>query len=147
VATTPRLDQESGARPEVRRGKHILVVEDNPDARETLGMLLELAGHRVETAGDGATGLEKALALQPEIALVDVGLPRMDGYEVARRIRAHECGKEMLLIAVTGWGQESDRQRSFAAGFDFHLVKPVDLEKLNQLLSKVSAVDTAATPA
>jgi len=71
----------------------------------------------------------------------------MDGYEVARRIRAHEWGKELLLIAVTGWGQESDRQRSFAAGFDFHLVKPVDLEKLNQLLSKVSAADTAATPA
>jgi CheY-like chemotaxis protein len=71
----------------------------------------------------------------------------MDGYEVARRIRAHEWGKELLLIAVTGWGQESDRQRSFAAGFDFHLVKPVDLEKLNQLLSKVSAVATAATPA
>ena len=74
-------------------------------------------------------------------------MPQMDGYEVARRIRAQEWGKGMLLIALTGWGQESDRRRSFAAGFDFHLVKPVDLEKLNQLLSKVSAVDTAATPA
>jgi signal transduction histidine kinase/ActR/RegA family two-component response regulator len=132
------------ARPQHRR---ILVADDNLDALESLAALLALNGHEVHRAQDGAGALQAAMRHRPEVIFLDIGMPQMDGYEVARRIRAHECGKEMLLIAVTGWGQESDRQRSFAAGFDFHLVKPVDLEKLNQLLSKVSAVDTAATPA
>ena len=132
------------ARPQHRR---ILVADDNLDALESLAALLALNGHEVHRAQDGAAALQAAMRHRPEVIFLDIGMPQMDGYEVARRIRAHEWGKEMLLIAVTGWGQESDRQRSFAAGFDFHLVKPVDLEKLNQLLSKVSAVDTAATPA
>jgi len=132
------------ARPQHRR---ILVADDNLDALESLAALLALNGHEVHRAQDGAAALQVAMRHRPEVIFLDIGMPQMDGYEVARRIRAHEWGKELLLIAVTGWGQESDRQRSFAAGFDFHLVKPVDLEKLNQLLSKVSAVDTAATPA
>jgi len=132
------------ARPQHRR---ILVADDNLDALESLAALLALNGHEVHRAQDGAAALQAAMRHRPEVIFLDIGMPQMDGYEVARRIRAHEWGKEMLLIAVTGWGQESDRQRSFAAWFDFHLVKPVDLEKLNQLLSKVSAVDTAATPA
>jgi signal transduction histidine kinase len=132
------------ARPQHRR---ILVADDNLDALESLAALLALNGHEVHRAQDGAAALQAAMRHRPEVIFLDIGMPQMDGYEVARRIRAHEWGKELLLIAVTGWGQESDRQRSFAAGFDFHLVKPVDLEKLNQLLSKVSAVDTAATPA
>ena len=132
------------ARPQHRR---ILVADDNLDALESLAALLALNGHEVHRAQDGAGALQAATRHRPEVIFLDIGMPQMDGYEVARRIRAQEWGKEMLLIAVTGWGQESDRQRSFAAGFDFHLVKPVDLEKLNQLLSKVSAVDTAATPA
>ena len=132
------------ARPQHRR---ILVADDNLDALESLAALLALNGHEVHRAQDGAAALQAAMRHRPEVIFLDIGMPQMDGYEVARRIRAHEWGKELLLIAVTGWGQESDRQRSFAAGFDFHLVKPVDLEKLDQLLSKVSAVDTAATPA
>jgi CheY-like chemotaxis protein/anti-sigma regulatory factor (Ser/Thr protein kinase) len=132
------------ARPQHRR---ILVADDNLDALESLAALLALNGHEVHRAQDGAAALQAAMRHRPEVIFLDIGMPQMDGYEVARRIRAHEWGKELLLIAVTGWGQESDRQRSFAAGFDFHLVKPVDLEKLNQLLSKVSVVDTAATPA
>jgi signal transduction histidine kinase/two-component SAPR family response regulator len=132
------------ARPQHRR---ILVADDNLDALESLAALLALNGHEVHRAQDGAAALQAAMRHRPEVIFLDIGMPQMDGYEVARRIRAHEWGKELLLIAVTGWGQESDRQRSFAAGFDFHLVKPVDLEKLNQLLSKVSAADTAATPA
>ena len=132
------------ARPQHRR---ILVADDNLDALESLAALLALNGHEVHRAQDGAGALQAAVRQRPEVIFLDIGMPQMDGYEVARRIRAHKWGKEMLLIAVTGWGQESDRQRSFAAGFDFHLVKPVDLEKLNQLLSKVSAVATAATPA
>ena len=131
-------------RPQHRR---ILVADDNLDALESLAALLALNGHEVHRAQDGAGALQAATRHRPEVIFLDIGMPQMDGYEVARRIRAQEWGKEMLLIAVTGWGQESDRQRSFAAGFDFHLVKPVDLEKLNQLLSKVSALDTAATPA
>ena len=132
------------ARPQHRR---ILVADDNLDALESLAALLALNGHEVHRAQDGAAALQAAMRHRPEVIFLDIGMPQMDGYEVARRIRAHEWGKEILLIAVTGWGQESDRQRSFAAGFDFHLVKPVDLEKLDQLLSKVSAVDTAAMPA
>ena len=132
------------ARPQHRR---ILVADDNLDALESLAALLALNGHEVHRAQDGAAALQAAMRHRPEVIFLDIGMPQMDGYEVARRIRAHEWGKELLLIAVTGWGQESDRQRSFAAGFDFHLVKPVDLEKLNQLLSKVSAADTAAMPA
>jgi CheY-like chemotaxis protein len=136
VTTAPRLDREAGVRPEVRRGKHILVVEDNPDARETLAMILELSGHRVEIAGDGATGLEKALALQPEVALVDVGLPRMDGYEVARRIRASTGVRRPYLVAVTGYGAPEDRERALAAGFDAHIVKPVDPDTLAAVLAQ-----------
>src|SRR6185436_15180163 len=109
----------------------------NADARETLRKLLEFAGHRVRTASDGAAGLEAALAAPPEVALVDIGLPKLDGYEVARRIRAGINGAmRPLLIAVTGYGLEEDRQRALAAGFDAHLVKPVDEDALGKLLAE-----------
>jgi signal transduction histidine kinase len=136
--------ERQDARPEHRR---ILVADDNLDALESLAALLALNGHEVHRAQDGTAALQAAIRHRPEVIFLDIGMPQMDGYEVARRIRAHEWGKGMLLIAVTGWGQESDRQRSFESGFDFHLVKPVDLEKLNQLLSSGAAVDLAATPA
>src|SRR5262249_54577974 len=122
VAVAPKLEQRS-EKPEPRTGRHILVVEDYPDACETLALLLGLAGHRVEVAADGATGLEKALALQPEVALIDVGLPRMDGYEVVRRIRASTSVRRPFLVALTGYGAPEDRERALAAGFDAHLVK------------------------
>jgi len=136
VAAAPNLQGEASTRPLSRTARHILVVEDNPDARETLAMLLELAGHRVEVAEDGATGLEKALALQPEVALVDVGLPRMDGYEVARRIRSSKGIRRPFLVALTGYGAPEDRDRALAAGFDAHLVKPVDPETLAAVLAR-----------
>jgi CheY-like chemotaxis protein len=111
----------------------VLVVEDNPDARETLCFLLTLRGFQVEEAGDGQEGLHKGLAWQPAAAVVDIGLPLLDGYEVARRLR-HALETRILLIALTGYGQPEDRQRALAAGFDHHLTKPADPDELLRLL-------------
>jgi two-component system, sensor histidine kinase len=112
----------------------VLLVEDNPDSRRTLARLLKLYGHRVETADDGPRGLEKALARRPEVVLLDIGLPGMDGFEVGRRIR-DGLGDQVFLIALTGYGQPEDRERVRRAGFDLHLVKPVEPDTLNRLLS------------
>ena len=129
--------QANAVRADVKaNARHILVIEDSPDARDMLRMLLDIQGHTVETASDGATGVEKALALQPQIALVDVGLPHMDGYEVARRIRAHPGLRQPYLVALTGYGTPEDRQRALDAGFDAHVAKPVDNETLASLLSR-----------
>jgi signal transduction histidine kinase len=119
--------------PVVRR--RILIVDDNVDALESTARLLELSGHEVFSATDGTTALEAAGRLLPEIVLLDIGMPEIDGYEVARRIRAEPWGRDLTLVAITGWGQESDRRRSHAAGFDSHLVKPVDSGKLARLLA------------
>ncbi len=117
-------------------GRDVLVVEDNDDARLALCELLELGGHRVRSECDGVAGLATALDVPPEIALIDVGLPGIDGYEVARRIRAGEIsGHHMTLVALTGYGLPEDRQRAFEAGFDLHLVKPVNLTALTKLLA------------
>jgi CheY-like chemotaxis protein len=117
-------------------GRDVLVVEDNDDARLALCELLELGGHRVRAECDGAAGLAAALAAPPEIALIDVGLPGMDGYEVARRIRADETGiRRVMLVALTGYGLPEDRERAFDAGFDLHLVKPVNMTALTKLLA------------
>jgi signal transduction histidine kinase/CheY-like chemotaxis protein len=123
-----------GGRP--RRGRHVLVVEDNPDGRETLRLMLEMWGHQVEVAADGQQGVEQALALRPDVALVDIGLPVLDGYEVARRVRA-ALGRDIFLIALTGYGQPHDHRRAFEAGFDAHLVKPAEPEELHDLLEQV----------
>ena len=112
--------------------RDILIVEDNADARETLRKLLELQGHRVRVAAEGNAALEVVRARPPEVALVDIGLPGIDGYEVARRVRA--TGKRVTLIALTGYGLPEDRRRTAEAGFDLHLVKPVDYEKLAEAL-------------
>jgi CheY-like chemotaxis protein len=112
----------------------ILIVEDNDDAREALRMLLELDGHTVEAAAEGAHALEIVRAKDPDVALVDIGLPGIDGYEVARRIRAGQ-GPRPLLIALTGYGQPEDKRRATEAGFDSLLVKPVDPTALSELLA------------
>ena len=114
--------------------RRVLVVEDNPDTRESLRTLLRGWGHEVEVAGDGAQGLAKALGWRPEVAVLDIGLPRLDGYEVARRVRP-AVGGEVRLIALTGHGAAEDRQRAFAAGFDHHLTKPADPEELRRLVA------------
>jgi signal transduction histidine kinase/CheY-like chemotaxis protein len=132
---SPTLSRVRPAAPGLARPRDVLVVEDNDDARETLRRMLELEGHRVRVAADGLAGLEAVRAAVPEIALIDVGLPRMDGYELARRIRAEVDGKP-YLVAVTGYGLPEDRARTRAAGFDLHLVKPVDSAELAEVLAK-----------
>jgi two-component system, sensor histidine kinase len=112
----------------------ILLVEDNPDAREAMRALLELDGHTVEVAAEGAEGIDLARAKRPDVALIDIGLPGLDGYEVARRVRALGPNRP-VLIALTGYSQPEDRQRAEEAGFDAHLVKPVDPAALTRLLT------------
>jgi CheY-like chemotaxis protein len=111
-----------------------LIVEDNDDARDAMRMLLELDGHVVEAAAEGMQALEIARGKDPDIALVDIGLPGIDGYEVARRIRT-SGSRRPLLIALTGYGQPEDRRRATEAGFDSMLVKPVDPAALSDLLA------------
>ncbi len=117
----------------------ILVVDDNRDAAESLSMLLELKGHVVRSAYDGEHALQVAEDFRPDIVLLDLGMPKMNGYEACRRIREHAWGAQMTLIAVTGWGQEDDRRKSSDAGFDGHLVKPVDPETLEELSTYLHA--------
>jgi signal transduction histidine kinase/ActR/RegA family two-component response regulator len=119
-------------------GLHVLVIEDNEDGRESLRELLEIWGHQVSVAGSGPEGVEMAFSIRPEVALIDIGLPGMDGHEVARRIRSLLGAGEISLIAMTGYGQPEDRRRALQAGFDRYLVKPVDPAVLSQLLSEAS---------
>jgi CheY-like chemotaxis protein len=109
-------------------------VDDNVDGLESLATLLELTGHVVETAADGPSALAAARVFNPDVVLMDIGLPGMNGYEVARRLRADPAFRETRLIALTGWGQDTDRERSREAGFDLHLVKPIDPAELGQVL-------------
>jgi CheY-like chemotaxis protein len=115
--------------------RRVLVVDDNRDAAESLGVLLEYLGADVRVAHDGAGALAMLDSHRPSLVLLDIGMPGMDGYEVARRMRAHPGGRDLVLIALTGWGQAEDRELSRQAGFDRHLVKPADVEQLQQLLA------------
>jgi PAS domain S-box-containing protein len=116
--------------------RKILVADDNQDAANTLAMLLRLAGHEVRTAHGGEAALRLATTFQPEIALLDIGMPDLNGYEVARQLRRSDCGKDLRLIALTGWGQDEDKRRAHDAGFDYHLTKPVDPRRLDALLAR-----------
>jgi signal transduction histidine kinase len=120
-----------------RLARRILIADDNNDALESLATLLQLSGHEVFTATNGGTALQSAERHLPEVALLDIGMPMLDGYEVAKRIRAQPWGQRITLVALTGWGQDSDRRRSREAGFDSHLVKPLDLETLTDLLARL----------
>ncbi len=133
-------EERHGNRPVAVQPRHILLVEDDDSVREALQRILTVDGHRVEVARDGPGGVELALATVPEVAFIDIGLPGIDGYEAARRIRA-ALGVRVLLVAVTAYGQEHDRQRSSEAGFDAHLVKPVSYEDLARLLGQVGSSD------
>ncbi len=130
-----REDRLHTAAPAARR---ILIVDDNRDAAESLGTLLEIRGNEVQVAGDGPSALAAIGAWHPAVVLLDIGLPGMDGYEVARRVRAQPGLEDTVLIALTGWGQEDDRRRSREAGFDHHLVKPVDFQVLEALLAGIA---------
>lgn len=124
---------------QARGGKRVLVVEDNPDVAETLSLLLNSAGHESTTASDGPSAIRQAEIIQPDLVLLDIGLPGMDGYEVAQRLRQNPRTQDVILAALTGYGQHSDRALTEAAGFDAHFVKPVDFEALNAFISDPGA--------
>ncbi len=125
----------AGANDPVLKSRRILIVDDSRDGGESLAMLLRILGGDVALAHNGRQALECVDSFRPDVVLLDIGMPGMDGYEVARRIRANPANGTMQLIALTGWGQDDDRQRSSAAGFNHHLVKPADLDQLRHLLS------------
>ncbi|MEO7499524.1 MAG: ATP-binding protein, partial [Casimicrobiaceae bacterium] len=117
----------------------ILVVDDNADAADSLASLLALAGHETHTAHDGIAAVDAAAALRPDVIVLDLGLPRMNGYDAAREIRRQPSGKAVLLIALTGWGGDDDRKKSRDAGFDAHLVKPLEMAAFAELLGSAEA--------
>ncbi|MDC3989144.1 PAS domain S-box protein [Polyangium jinanense] len=123
--------------------RRILLVDDNPDVAESLSMLLRIAGHEVHTVHDGPAALEAARTFRPEVVLLDIGLPGMNGYEVARRLRQDPDQGQAILVALTGYGHDEDRRRTKEAGFSAHLVKPVDLVKLDAILASVGASTSA----
>jgi signal transduction histidine kinase/CheY-like chemotaxis protein len=127
--------------------RRILVVDDNRDAAETLGALLQSLGARTAIVNSGAEALAELPRFRPDVILLDIGMPEMDGYEVARQIRGGAGGRDVLLIALTGWGQDQDHQQSQAAGFDHHLVKPPDIERLRTLVCESQAPRPAAPEA
>ncbi|QDU87206.1 Autoinducer 2 sensor kinase/phosphatase LuxQ [Pirellulimonas nuda] len=125
--------------PPTDRGRptRVLVVDDNVDAARTLASLLKLDGYAVRAAHDGCSGIEQACAFKPDVILLDIGMPGMDGYETARRIRAQRIDPRPTIVAVTGWGSDRDRAQSQAAGIDIHLVKPIDMAELNRAMATV----------
>jgi signal transduction histidine kinase len=144
VADSVALDQRAERKSEARRDDSgsvptqtfdVLIVEDNEDSRELLATILKKRGHKVFTAEDGPSGVEAALARKPRVLLVDIGLPGLDGYGVARKVRA-ALGREVYLVAITGYGQPEDRQRALEAGFDLHLTKPVDIGAIDRVLTR-----------
>jgi CheY-like chemotaxis protein len=139
IATEHGADepQPPPSTPHTNRAYRVLVVDDNRDAASSLVLLLEIAGHKAARAHDGPSALEAAEKERPEVILLDIGLPTLNGYEVCRRIRARPWGASVMLIALTGWGQEEDRRRSHEAGFDGHLVKPVEYAELMTLLERL----------
>jgi CheY-like chemotaxis protein/anti-sigma regulatory factor (Ser/Thr protein kinase) len=142
----PRLvEQPAASHPKAKEraaplaGRRILVVDDNRDAADSMGMFLKFLGAKMHVAYDGASALAAMAMFGPDVVLLDIGMPGMDGYEVARRIRRQPEHQGVLLLAMTGWGQEEDRRRTAEAGFDHHLVKPVDPLALQTLLVTGSA--------
>jgi PAS domain S-box-containing protein len=141
VAPPPQQHSEPLATPKtttLTQSLRVLVVDDNVDAADSLAMLLRMSGHVVRVAYSGRTALEAAMDAHPNIVLLDIGLPQMDGYEVARRLRQQAQLKDIRLVAMTGYGLDTDRQRSQEAGFDAHMVKPVELQKLEELLTTLT---------
>jgi CheY-like chemotaxis protein/two-component sensor histidine kinase len=130
-------DSQKPARPMARH--RILVVDDNVDSASSLAMMLDLMGNDVRTAHDGLEAVAAAAAYRPDLILLDVGMPKLNGYEACRRIREQPWGKGILIAAVTGWGQEEDHHRSRDAGFDHHLIKPVAPETVEKLLVELGA--------
>ena len=130
---TPEAQGLQADSPSLAPRTRILVVDDNADAAETLAEALSYLGHEAKVAHDGERALELAAGFEPGVALLDIGLPGMDGYELAERLRTL-CGPRLILVAVTGYGQEADLARSRRIGFAHHLIKPVDIEEVQRLI-------------
>jgi len=128
------MDSNAIPRPPTRK-RRILIADDNLDAARSLGMMLEMMGHEVRTTHDGLEAVAEGEQFKPDVALLDIGMPKLNGYEAARRIRASDWGRDIILVALTGWGQTEDRRRSGEAGFDHHMVKPVELAALESVLN------------
>ena len=138
VLSRPTFAPQPAPKAEVETQRRILIVDDNRDSADSLAMLLELTGNKTFMAHDGIEAVEAIEKHRPEVVLLDIGLPKLDGHEVCRRVREQPWGKNIVVIALTGWGQDDDRRRSQEAGFNGHLVKPVDYDKLLDLLSTLT---------
>jgi len=136
LASAPAARRAPAAPAAPASPRRVLLIEDNPDARDALCTLLEMWGHEVEVAEDGPGGFDLALATRPDVVVVDIGLPGLDGYHVAQGLRAALRGSGVFLVALTGYGQPEERRRALEAGFDVHLVKPVDPGKLSEILAR-----------
>ena len=148
IVTLPRLGRYDGKidRRRIEREAikasnilKVLIVDDNVDAAQMLAVFLESLGHEILIEYEAIRGLERARAESPDVCLLDIGLPEMDGHELAQRLRQQPQTNGAVLIAVTGYGQEEDRNKSLASGFDHHLVKPVDLARISELLAEIHA--------
>ena len=133
----------SGSNPATAPGEsgklRILIADDNQDAALSLAMLLQLGGHETHVVHDGQAAVAQGEQLRPDVVLLDIGMPKLNGHAAARRMREQSWSETAVLVALTGWGQQEHVQLSAAAGFDHHLVKPVDLDRLNRLLADVAA--------
>jgi PAS domain S-box-containing protein len=138
ILSKPALLSQPDTAVESSPERRILIVDDNRDSADSLSMLLEITGNKTYMAHDGVEALEAIEKYRPEVVLLDIGLPRLDGHEVCRRVREKSWGKDIVIIALTGWGQEDDRRKSEEAGFNGHLVKPVDYDELLELLSSLT---------
>jgi CheY-like chemotaxis protein len=122
------------------------VADDNRDAAQSLVAMLQVMGHEVRETHDGIEALSVATTFRPNVMLLDIGMPRLDGYETARRVRSEPWGKDILLVATTGWGQEDDKRRASEAGFNHHLTKPIDVDVLAKLLPHAEAARRHGNP-
>jgi CheY-like chemotaxis protein len=127
------VPEEVGPAPGPGR-RRVLVADDNRDSADSMAVVLRMMGHDVRTVHDGRQAIDEAAVFRPDVALLDIGMPQVDGYEAARRIREAPWGQAMLLVALTGWGQDEDRRRAAEAGFDLHFTKPIDVDEIEKLL-------------
>ena len=130
IAEAPQTSTKFDGETSPRVARRVLIADDNRDGAESLSMVLELSGHEVHLTSSGTQALEVANKIRPDVAVLDIGMPDLNGYEVAERIRLEPWGEQITLIALTGWGQETDKRRAQAAGFDHHCTKPVDPDAL-----------------
>jgi CheY-like chemotaxis protein len=133
----PDAERDRQAQPALRSGRRLLIVDDNQDAANSLALLLSMKGHEVKVAFSGSAALDITMSYSPEVVFLDIGMPGMDGYEVARRMRQQPGLEKVVLAALTGWGQQEDRRRTMEAGFNHHLVKPPELKLLEGVLAEL----------